>query len=226
MEKGEKSINKQNEESALNASGIRRTKWMKLIDQLMAKRFMVVFTTLFIILVGLVVFEQTSLQKQTVKTKIIKKQVLVRRSKEPGFIYRGLTGKAIDVNTGKIVIAARVFSLSDSTVYLELDLQRPPVGTLVDYIRYKNGRYVDHGEIAVPTTDTKNLLFKWSINKLLVNVANGNWKIATYTNGILEKRIVYTVANNKLSSVNTAESVLPTDVDYQFADALSNVTQK
>lgn len=156
-------------------------------------------------------------QKQPVMSrKTIIKQTLVRRSKDLGLISRGLTGKAIDVNTGKIVKAARVFSPDDKTVYLELDLNAPPKGTIIDYLRYKDGRYVDHGEVAIAKANTSNVLFNWTINKLLGNVRNGKWRVATYANGILAKRINYVMTNNKVSFIYPDQPITPSDPDYQL----------
>jgi hypothetical protein len=198
----------------------------KNIEELFAGKFMATFIILFVIVAGLVIYQQTAKLRSQTKTVIIKKQVLIRRSHDLGFIYRGLTGKAIDVNTGKIVLAARIFSVNDATVYLELDLQTPPKGTLVDYIRYKDGRYVDHGEVIVATSNTKNMLFNWTINKLLAGITNGSWKVATYTNGILAKRILYEVKNNKVSYVYPDKRILSTDPDYSLSTTLKGSLAK
>lgn len=194
------------------------------IQRFFANKFLLVLILLAVVITSLVLFKNQG--QHGVNTITIKKQVLLRRSKDLGFIQRGLTGKAIDVNTGKIVLAARVFSLNDSTVYLELDLQQPPAGTLIDYIRYKNGRYVDNGEISVANAGTKNMLFKWQINKALSSLSNGNWKVATYTNGILAKRVLYVVNNNQVSYVNSSDKISPTDSDYKLTDSLKEVAEK
>ena len=118
------------------------------VEGVHVKKLSVIFAIVLLILIAivasLIVYKQ--MRKPQVKTITVKKQVIVRRSKDLGLITRGLTGKAVDVNTGKIVKAARIFSLDDKTVYLQLDLQNAPKGTVIDYIRYKNGKYVDHGE--------------------------------------------------------------------------------
>ncbi len=160
-------------------------------------------------------------------TKItVNKQALQKRSKDPGFIYRALTGKAIDVNTGKIVKAARIFSSNDKTVYLELDLNKPLKGTIIDYIRYKDGRYVDHGEVTLAEADINNLLFNWTINQLLVGLRDGKWKIATYTNGILAKRINYEIKSNKVTDVKYDEPIGANDPDYNLSQTLFLASNK
>lgn len=191
------------------------------IQYLWHRKFLAFFILLSALLGGLLLFKQVGTTKPKVRNITINKQVLQKRSKDLGYISRGLTGKAIDVNTGKVVKAARIFSSDDKTVYLELDFNTVPKGTIIDYIRYKNGRYVDHGEVTLIKANTKNILFNWVINNLLSNVRDGKWRIATYTNGILAKRITYEVTNNKVSYVYPDEPVNPTDSDYLLSVALT-----
>ncbi len=177
------------------------------------------------VVAGLVVYQLFLKPKKAVKTVTMSKQVVVKRSKTPGVIQRGLTGKAIDVNTGKIVTAARVFSPDDKTVYLQLDLQSPPKGTVIDYIRYKDGKYVDHGEVTLDKTDTNYILFNWTISKLIAGARDGNWKVATYTNGILEKRIAYSIEKSKVTGQSEEETVSANDSDYRLSKTLAALPQ-
>jgi hypothetical protein len=170
---------------------------------------------------GLVYKNINQLNAPKTKTVMVTKQIVVKRSKDLGLIYRALTGKAIDVNTGKIVTAARLFSLNDKNIYLELDLNTPPKGTVIDYIRYKNGKYVDHGEVTITTGTTKNLLFNWSISNLLANLTEGKWKVATYTNGVLAKRVLYEVKNNRVSRVYEDSSISSNDSDYSLSKSFA-----
>lgn len=193
------------------------------MQYLWERKFLFLFIVLVVFLGGLLLYKQFGKAKPPTRTITMNKQVLQKRSKNLGYIQRGLTGKAIDVNTGKIVKAARIFSPDDKTVYLELDFNSVPKGTVIDYIRYKNGRYVDHGEVSLIKANTKNILFNWIINNLLSNVRNGKWRVATYTNGILAKRITYDVTGNKVSYVYPDEKIHPTDPDYQLSSALTQV---
>ena len=192
------------------------------VEGVHVKKLSVIFAIVLLILIAivasLIVYKQ--MRKPQVKTITVKKQVIVRRSKDLGLITRGLTGKAVDVNTGKIVKAARIFSLDDKTVYLQLDLQNAPKGTVIDYIRYKNGKYVDHGELSIAKNDIKNVLFNWTISNLLANLTEGKWKVATYSNGILAKRILYEISKNKISYVYPEDTIEPNDPDYNLHSSL------
>lgn len=181
--------------------------------------------TLFLFITAAALFYKTykPFKQQTVKKTVVK-QVLVKRSQDKGIIDRALTGKAVDVATGKIVKAARIFSYDDKTVYLELDLLNAPKGTVIDYIRYKEGRYVDHGEVALANSSTKNILFDWTISQVFGARRDGRWKVATYTDGILAKRVAYEIRNNKVSRYYL-EPITPTDPDFRLADVLSGKYQ-
>lgn len=188
------------------------------------RKFIIIFVFLVIITAGAVfvkIYKPPQKQPVIVKKTVIK-QVVVKRSKDTGVINRALTGKVIDVNTGKILVAARVFSTNDKTVYLELDFNKAPKGTIIDYIRYKGGRYVDHGEVKLTKDNTENILFNWTINNLLGSVRDGQWRVATYTNGILAKRINYEIKNNKVSYVYPDESINSTDPDYKLSDVVAS----
>lgn len=185
------------------------------------RKSVLVFALLAIVIGGLVIYKQVNKVKPQVRTITLNKQVLQKRSKDLGFIDRGLTGTAVDVNTGKVVKAARIFTANDKVVYLELDFNTAPKGTVIDYIRYKNGRYVDHGEVILTKANTKNVLFNWIINNLLSNARNGKWRIATYANGILAKRITYEVTGNKVSYVYPDEPIKATDPDYKLSEVVT-----
>lgn len=187
------------------------------------RKFALLFILLILIIavaVSIKLYKPAQKQSLTVK-KTIFKQALVKRSKDLGVLNRGLTGKAIDVNTGKIIAAARIFTPTDKTVYLELDFNSAPKGLAVDYIRYKDGRYVDHGEVIIPKDNTTNTLFTWTIGSLFANKRDGNWRVATYTNGILAKRINYLIKNDKVSYVYPDKPIKSTDSDYSLHTSLA-----
>lgn len=169
-----------------------------------------IFILLILIVAGLLgykTYRQIQTQKQAEKKTVVK-QVIVRRSKIPNVIVSATTAKAIDIKTGKVITAARLFTGSDKTIYLALDLDSAKAGTNIDYIRYLNGRYVDHGNAKLSKDLTDNINFSWTNTRQLGSVAEGNWKIATYTNGVLEKRVSYVVQKGNISQVQVEEIAL------------------
>lgn len=186
-------------------------------------KFSIALVVLVLITVSLISFktyQKSQNQKQTqVVKKTVQKQEIVRRSKIPNTILAATTAKIIDVKTGKVIKAARIFSVDDKTIYLALDLNKPDAGTRIDYIRYLNGRYVDHGSVKLAKANVNNLVFDWTTTNILGSRPEGKYKVATYTNGILEKRISYSVTKNKVSQV-FEEEVASTDSDYTLARLL------
>ncbi len=170
-------------------------------------------------LLGYKTYQQLKLAKQS-EQKTVVKQVIVRRSKIPNIIVAATTAKTIDVKTGKVITAARVFTLDDKTVYLGLDLDSAKSGTNIDYIRYLNGRYVDHGNSKLSQDLISNISFSWTNSRSLGSLTEGKWKIATYTNGILEKRVSYVVQKDKISQVQVEEPILA-DSDLKLINALA-----
>lgn len=190
------------------------------LTMLFQSKFTMAFVILVLVATGILGYKAYQQTQNQISKKTVVKQVLVRRSKIPNIIVKATTAKAIDVKTGKVITAARVFSFNDKTVYLALDLNSAKSGTFIDYIRYLNGRYVDHGNVKITKNGTNNLTFNWTNTKPLGSVGDGKWKIATYSNGILEKRVNYTVAKSQVRNVEE-ELVLSSDSDYRLNHAIS-----
>lgn len=192
------------------------------IRALLTGRFTLAFAFLLLVLGSLVVYQKFYKPFPRVKTITINKQVLQRRSIALAYIQRTLTGNAVDVATGKIVKAARVFNNSiDKIVYLELDLFSAPKGTVIDYIQYKEGRYIAHGEVNISKPNIKNLLFSWNINSILPKLTAGRWTVATYADGLLSKRVSYTIQNGSVTYVYPQEPIFRNDPSYLIKNALS-----
>lgn len=184
------------------------------------KKFALVFVMFLIVIGGLISYQRSKNVKPPVRTMVVNRQYLQKRSRVLGIITRGLTGNSIDVNTGKIVKAARIFTPTDKKVYLELDLNNAPIGTIIDVIRYRGGRYVNHEELVLSKSTIQNVLFAWIISSLNTTTYNGNWKAATYENGILSKRVSYMITNSKLSSASE-DKVESNDPDFKLSRVLA-----
>lgn len=188
-------------------------------------KFPITLGFLILLIISLLVYQQVTKPK----THFIRAQaqILMRRSENLNEIKRSLTGKAIDVSTGKILKAARIFSSRDDrTVYLELDLQNIKKGLVIDYIRYKEGRFVDHGEIILTNDNIQTVLFNWTINSSIVKLTEGNWKVATYTNGVLANRILYSVTPTGQIGESTQQEVSVNDLDYHLLPSLLAVKRQ
>ena len=186
------------------------------------KIYIIILAFLLVVILVLVGYQTYKNQSKAKKTVV--QQQIVRRSKILGVIIRATTAKAIDVKTGKVITAARVFTLGDKTIYLALDLNSAKNGTSIDYIRYLNGRYIDHGNVKIAIDATNNITFNWTNVRPLGSVGDGKWKVATYTNGILEKRVSYLVQKNQALKVLPEDPVLASDSDYKLTKTLALVS--
>lgn len=118
---------------------------------------------------------------------------VVKRSKELGYISTVTTSKGVDQKTNKPINPTANFTPTDNPIYLVADVNNPPVGSRIDYIRYLNGRYVDHRSVEINQAGTKAVVFDWTTTVIGVKRPMGAYRVKLYANGILEKRVNYNV---------------------------------
>lgn len=119
---------------------------------------------------------------------------VVARSKPPGIIVAAYLAKSIDPATGKAKELTDVFSPEDNDLYLVVTFHTPVPGTRVEYVRYRNSKYLDHGSIELKSAQSKHGTINWSSHPPLGNRPKGMYLIKIYTNGHLEKTATYTVS--------------------------------
>lgn len=179
------------------------------------KKFALALVGLIALLILAVVFK-TYKQLPFFK-KEVKQQVAVRRSKPKGIIKVATTAKKIDPRTQSVVLAARIFTLSDKTVYLVLDLNNPPVGTPIDIIKTRNGKFVNHEEVVIKSPNSNRLVFTWKAS-VVGSFLEGKYKVKTYEKGILAKRVEYIVQRGQVFVPKQTDLVLNTDPDFLLGE--------
>lgn len=117
------------------------------------------------------------------------------RSKAPGVVLAALTAHGYNPKTGSAVKPDKYFSTKDSSVYLLMKVNKPKIGTRLEYIRYLQGHFLDHRSIKVTQPNWKYAYFGWS-NKPGKLHKKGIYRVRVYTNGVLEKKINYVVRSN------------------------------
>ena len=166
--------------------------------KLLHNKFLVVIVPIAILstLLILFFFFDAFVSKKPVITPIRRtvKLGMVRRSEDPQKITQVTTATTIDAITGKVLHPSSTFSINDKNIYLVVKLNTPTVGSHVDYIRYFNGKFIDHGEITVTNPSTKDVVFNWD-KTIRAPSESGTYTITTYYNGIFEKRLDYTIQN-------------------------------
>lgn len=115
------------------------------------------------------------------------------RSKASGVITQVVTAKGVDLKTGEAINPISQFSKTDKTIFVVLTLKNPKVGTKFEYVRYLNGKFLDHGNLTISKASTNNVSFNWILKKPGLAHPIGNYKVKVYTNGVFEKDINYIV---------------------------------
>lgn len=116
----------------------------------------------------------------------------VPRSKAPRILNNILTASALDTQ-GKAVAPATTFAKTEKNIYLVLTLNKPKIGTKVEYIRYLKGKYLDNGTNKILKANVTNTSFIWSLKKPGAMHLVGTYKVKVYINGIFEKETFYKV---------------------------------
>lgn len=114
------------------------------------------------------------------------------RSKAPGVISAAITAHGYNPKTGSVIKPDKYFSPKDRQLYLALNINKPKVGTRIEYVRYLQGKYLDHRSIKVAQPNWKYAYFGWT-NKPGKEHKKGIYRVRVYSNGILEKKVNYIV---------------------------------
>ncbi len=114
------------------------------------------------------------------------------RSKAPGLINAAITAHGFNPKTGAAVKPTKYFSPKDKQVYLLMNVNKPKVGSHIEYVRYLQGKYLDHRSIKISQANWKYAYFGWNA-KPGKEHKKGVYRLRIYTNGVLEKKINYLV---------------------------------
>ncbi|MCL4382484.1 MAG: hypothetical protein M1575_03520 [Patescibacteria group bacterium] len=128
----------------------------------------------------------------TIQQPIPSPKPTLPRSKAPGIVTNVLTASSLDAQ-GKAVTPITTFAKTEKNIYLALTVNKPAVGTKIEYIRYLNGKYLDNGTNKILKPNITYTSFVWSLTKTGAAHPIGTYKVKAYTNGVFEKETSYTV---------------------------------
>jgi len=114
------------------------------------------------------------------------------RSKAPGIVTGLSTAVALDAK-GNPITTATTFAVTDKNIYLVVAVNKPVVGTKIEYIRYLNGKYLDNGTLKITKPNLTHVSFVWSLKTITAKRPVGVYSVKVYTNGIFEKETSYSV---------------------------------
>lgn len=110
-----------------------------------------------------------------------------------GMIMSAQTTKSLDPKTGQGSNPTSVFSPQVPEIFVAMKVNSPKKGTKFEYVRYLNGKYVDHKSIAMAKDGSQYASFSWRLKNAQAVHPVGDYKVKLYTNGNLEKEISYQV---------------------------------
>lgn len=110
-----------------------------------------------------------------------------------GMILSAQTTKALDPKTGQGLNPTTVFSARDPEIFVALSVDKPKKGTKFEYVRYLNGKYVDHKSITMVKDGSQYASFSWKLKNAQALHPAGDYTVKLYTGGNFEKEISYQV---------------------------------
>lgn len=131
-------------------------------------------------------------QRSSLNKTVTKKTAAPPRSKAPGVIRAAITAHGYNPKTGAAIKPDKYFSPKDKQLFLLLNVNKPKIGAHIEYVRYLQGKYLDHRSIKVTQPNWKYAYFDWT-NKPGKEHKKGIYRIRVYSNGILEKKVNYIV---------------------------------
>lgn len=114
-------------------------------------------------------------------------------SQPTGMILGATTTKSVDPKTGKGGVEVTTFSNKDPIVYVVLQVNKPKKDTKFEYVRYFNGKYVDHKSLGTTKDGVDYVSFSWRLKDSKSKHLAGDYKVKLYTNGNFEKELSYQV---------------------------------
>jgi len=137
---------------------------------------------------------KNSTSSTTPSAKVTKKVVVSQRSKTPGVVLAALTAHGYNPKTGAAIKPDKYFTTKDTPLYLLMNINKPKIGTRLEYVRYLQGKYLDHKSIKITQPNLKFAYFDWN-NKPGKSHKKGVYRVRLYSNGVLEKKINYVISS-------------------------------
>lgn len=135
-------------------------------------------------------------QTTSTKKKDNKSSTKTRKSKVQGFIADVFMANELDSLSGKALNPKHDFWVNDKSIYAILGLNHPKSGTKIEYVRYLNGKYLDHKSLTLEKESVNFANFNWSISNPLASHLAGDYKLKFYSNGKFEVATEYKVTRN------------------------------
>lgn len=104
-----------------------------------------------------------------------------------------MTTRTFDPKTNKGGVPVTSFTTKDPDIFVVLEVNKPPKDTKFEYVRYFQGKYVDHGSLTTTKAGVDYVSFNWSLKMAANKRLLGTYLVKLYTQGNFEKEISYQV---------------------------------
>jgi len=111
----------------------------------------------------------------------------------PGMILGVTTTKSFDPKINKGGVGVTSFATKDPEVFAVLEVNKPPKGTKFEYVRYFQGKYIDHGSLTTTKSGVDYVSFNFNLKTVASKRFPGTYLVKLYTQGNFEKEISYQV---------------------------------
>lgn len=138
------------------------------------------------------ILSKTEQKGQTQSNRTTSRKTATPRSKAPGLITAAITAHGYNPKTEGAIKPDKYFSSKDRQIFLLLNVNRPKVGSHIEYIRYLQGRYLDYKSIKVSQPNFQHTYFAWT-SRSGKEHKKGIYRVRLYFNGVLEKKVNYLV---------------------------------
>ena len=132
-------------------------------------------------------------QNKQSSNSAVKRGHVMSRTKKPGIVKDVVMTTDVNPNNGKPFNNKAVFSKSN-TVYADIRLNNASKGMHIEYVRYYNGKYLDHGSIQLSQNNSDYANFNWQRTNKKATDAKGTYLLKIYANGRLETTTHYSIS--------------------------------
>lgn len=109
-----------------------------------------------------------------------------------GSVTKVLCAKAYDPKKNLVSGETWTFLDQDELIVLAVALQDYPAGSRCEIVRYLNGKYLDHGSVAVRKPAASTVFFTWSL-KPGARRLPGPYLVKVFVNGRYTRQVAYSI---------------------------------
>jgi len=110
-----------------------------------------------------------------------------------GSVVSVVSAKSYDSHRNVASEVTSSFSPTDRQIVLGVTLQGYPAGSRCEFVRYLNGKYLDHGSVPVKKPTANTVFFTWTLTKPGVSHLPGPYRIKVFVNGRYARELTYFV---------------------------------